>query len=230
MLTWGKNMLPVIAVPLLNSSGAWIASTAASGYVAGTLSGSWVGAFILGNAGLLSSLGIVSAGEIFTATASGIAGVSSSAAALGSSALTALGLGGLASSLGIAPTVFLGLTPVGWAIAGGTTVAAGGLAVYLKTNVMSQIEERVKGGLPEIGVLELIAEIRQHEHQSKLDILIKLSKERLNFKVRSNDDEVIINDEKFTISSIRHVIEESGREFLEQVNTVFSNKMIFEIN
>jgi hypothetical protein len=214
-------MLPVIAVPLLHSSGAWIASTAAGGYVAGTLSGSWVGAFILGNAGLLSSL----------AAASGIAGVTSTAAALGSSALTALGLGGVASSLGIAPTVILGLTPVGWAIAGGTTVAAGGLAVYLKTNVMKQInEERLKGGLPEIGVFELIAEIRQHEHQSKLDILTKLSKERLNFKVRPNDDELIINDEKFNISSVRYVIEESGREFLEQVNTLFPNKMIFEIN
>jgi hypothetical protein len=96
---------------------------------------------------------------------------------------------------------------------------------------MKQInEERLKGGLPEIGVFELIAEIRQHEHQSKLDILTKLSKERLNFKVRPNDDELIINDEKFTISSVRYVIEESGREFLEQVNTLFPNKMIFEIN
>ena len=224
-------MLPVIAVPLLHSSGAWIASTAAGGYVAGTLSGSWVGAFVLGNAGLLSSLGLVSAGGIFAAAASGIAGVTSTAAALSSSALTALGLGGVATSLGIAPTVILGLTPVGWAIAGGTTVAAGGLAVYLKTNVMKQINaERIKGDLPEIGVFDLIAEIRQHEHQSKVDILMKLSKERLNFKVRPNDGELIINGEKFSISSIRYVIEESGREFLEQVNTLFPNKMIFEIN
>ena len=96
---------------------------------------------------------------------------------------------------------------------------------------MKQINaERIKGGLPEIGVFDLIAEIRQHEHQSKVDILTKLSKERLNFKVRPNDDELIINGEKFSISSIRYVIEESGREFLEQVNTLFPNKMIFEIN
>lgn len=31
-------MLQIIAVPILHSSGAWIASTAAGGYVAGTLS------------------------------------------------------------------------------------------------------------------------------------------------------------------------------------------------
>ena len=37
-------MLPIIADPVLHSSGAWIASTAASGYVASTLSSTWVGA------------------------------------------------------------------------------------------------------------------------------------------------------------------------------------------
>lgn len=50
-----------VAIPILHSSGGWIASTAASGYIAGTLSGTWLGAFVLGNAGLLSSLGVVSA-------------------------------------------------------------------------------------------------------------------------------------------------------------------------
>lgn len=224
-------MVPFIAVPLLHSSGAWIASTAAGGYVAGTLSGTWVGAFILGNAGLLSSLGLVSASGIFAAAATSIAGVGSTAAALGGSALTALGLGGVAAELGLAPTVFLGLTPVGWAIAGSTAVLAGGLAVYLKTTVMNRInEERIKGGLPEIGVFELIEEIKEFEYNSKIEILKKLSKERLNFKVRESDDKVIINDKEFRISDIRYVIEESGKEFLQLVNRLFPNEEIFVIN
>lgn len=224
-------MIPFIAVPLLHSSGAWIASTTAGGYLAGTLSSSWIGAFVLGNSSLLSSLGLVSAGGIFAAASSGIAGVGSTAAALSSSALSAIGLGGVASSLGIAPTVFLGLTPVGWTIASGTTLAVGGLAFHLKMNVLKRInEERVKGGLPEIGVLELINEIKKHEHDSKLEILIKLSKERLNFKVRPKEDKVIIDDKNFNISSIRYVVEESGREFLIHVNRFMPNKEIFEIN
>jgi hypothetical protein len=47
----------VIAIPVLHSSGAWIASTGAAGYIAGTLSSTWIGAFVLGNGTLLSSLG-----------------------------------------------------------------------------------------------------------------------------------------------------------------------------
>lgn len=224
-------MIPFIAVPLLHSSGAWIASTAAGGYVAGTLSGTWIGAFILGNSGLLASLGLVSASSIFAAAATGIAGVGTTAAALGGSALTAIGLGGVASQLGLAPTVFLGLTPVGWAITGSSALLAGGLAIYLKSSVMDQInEERVKGGLPEIGVFELLSEIKEFEYNSKIEILKKLSKERLNFKVREKEDRVIINDTDYKISSIRYVMEESGREFLQLVNTIFPNEEIFIIN
>lgn len=224
-------MIPFIAVPLIHSSGAWIASTAAGGYVAGTLSGTWIGAFILGNSSLLASLGLVSASGIFAAAATGIAGVGTTAAALGGSALTAVGLGGVATELGLAPTVFLGLSPVGWAIAGGTALLAGGLAIYLKSSVMNQInEERIKGGLPEIGVFDLIAEIKEFEYNSKIEILKKLSKERLNFKVREKDDRVIINDKEFNISDIRYVMEESGREFLQQVNKLFPNEEIFIIN
>jgi hypothetical protein len=224
-------MLPMIAVPLLHSSGVWIASTSAGGYVAGTLSGSWVGALVLGNAGLLSSLGLVSAGGIFGAAATGIAGVGSTAAALGGSALSAVGLGGIASSLGLAPTIILGLTPVGWALTGITSLSVGGLAIYLKSTIIVKInEERVKGGLPEIGVLELIAEIKKHEYDSKLEILQKLSKERLNFKVRPTDDQVIIDGAKFKISTIRYVVEDGGSEFLETVNKLRKNQTIFMIN
>lgn len=224
-------MLPMIAVPLLHSSGAWIASTTAGGYVAGTLSGSWVGALILGNSGLLSSLGLVSAGGIFGAAATGIAGVGSTAAALGGSALTTLGLGGVASSLGIAPTLILGLTPVGWVMAGGTTIVIGGVAIYLRSSVMARInEERIKGGLSEIGVRDVISLIKKHDYDSTLEVLKKLSKERLNFKVRAAVGQLIIDDRIFEISRVRYVIEEGGREFLEQVNKLRKNQVIFEIN
>ena len=103
--------------------------------------------------------------------------------------------------------------------------------MYLKTTVMNRInEERIKGGLPEIGVFELIAEIKEFEYNSKIEILKKLSKERLNFKVRESDDKVIINDKEFRISDIRYVIEESGKEFLQLVNRLFPNEEIFVIN
>ena len=99
-------MLPFIAIPLLHSSGAWIASTAAGGYIAGTLSTTWVGAFIAGNAGLLSALGITSAAGVYAA----LGGTLSSAGTAVGTGLTAVGLSGLAQSLGLAPATFLGLT------------------------------------------------------------------------------------------------------------------------
>jgi hypothetical protein len=117
--------LLAIAIPVVHSSGAWIASTAASGYLAGTLSGTWIGSFVLGNSSLLGSLGLVSAAGIFGATG-GIAAMASGAALGVGSALTAVGLGSVASALGIALAVtFLGLTPVGWAIAGTGAAIAG---------------------------------------------------------------------------------------------------------
>ena len=68
-------MLPLIAVPVLHSSGAWIASTAAGGYLAATLSSTWVGAFIVGNAGILSSLGITSAAGVLAGMGGGLSSV-----------------------------------------------------------------------------------------------------------------------------------------------------------
>lgn len=224
-------MIPFIAVPLMHSSGAWIASTAAGGYVAGTLSGTWVGAFILGNAGLLSSLGLVSASGIFTAAASSIAGFGSTAATISGAALTSMGLGGLASSLGLAPSMFLGLSPVGWAVAGSSTVAASALAVYVKISVMKSInDERQKGGLGKIGLRDLISEIREHEYQSKLNLLKKLSKERLEFKVYENDGLVSIDGNSYQISSVRYVVSESGHEFLELIRKFTRNRKIFDIH
>lgn len=224
-------MLPFIAIPVIHSSGAWIASTATAGYLSGSLSTSWIGAFILGNSGLLSSLGLISAGGFFGAAATTISGIGSTATAIAAKSLTAVGLAGTASSLGLAPTLFLGLTPVGWSILAGTSVSAASLAVYLKASVMRKInDERRKGGLSEIGVFELVSEIKQHEYESKLEILKKLSKERLNFKVNVKEGKIVIEKNEYKISAIRYVVEETGKEFLQLVHKVYPNKEIFLIN
>ena len=122
-------MLPFIAIPLLHSSGAWIASTAAGGYIAGTLSTSWVGAFIAGNAGLLSALGITLAAGVYAA----LGGTLSSAGSAVGTGLTAVGLSGLAQSLGLAPATFLGLTFASWAVVTSSVLIffASGLSIYL---------------------------------------------------------------------------------------------------
>ena len=121
------------------------------------MSSTWVGAFVLGNSTLLSSLGLVSAAGIFGATG-GLAVLTSSAALSVGSALTAVGLGGVATSLGIAPAAtFLGLTPVGWAVAGATVVIASTLGLYLTRKTMRRInEEREKGGLDPISISQIV--------------------------------------------------------------------------
>ena len=89
-------MLPFIAIPVIHSSGARIASTATAGQLSGSLSNSWIGAFILGNSGLLYSLGLISAGGFFGAAAT-ISGVGSTATAIAAKSLTAVGLAGTTS-------------------------------------------------------------------------------------------------------------------------------------
>lgn len=135
-------MLPLIAVPVVHSAGGWIASTSAGGYLAGTLSSTWAGAFLAGNATALATTGI--------ATATAVGGYVVGA---GSAAVTSVG-----TALGIITPTFLGLTPVGWAIAGSSLAVAGaGVGVaYWKSrtvreaidNVLDEINaERIKGGL-----------------------------------------------------------------------------------
>lgn len=121
-------MLPIIAVPLLHSSGAWIASTTAGGYVAGTLSSTWIGAFVAGNAGLLSGIGITSAAGVSAA----LSGAFSSAGTAVGSGLTAVGLSGVAQGLGVAPATFLGLTFASWAVLASTVlfISSSGFIYY----------------------------------------------------------------------------------------------------
>ena len=223
-------MLPVMAIPILHSSGAWIASSAASGYIAGTLSSSWIGAFVLGNAGVLSSIGLVSAGGILTAAGGGIASVFGAAGSLAGSALTSIGLGSVASSVGLVPATFLGLTPIGWAISGIAVAGTATLGYFVSNSIMTKInEERLAGVLPEITLWELYDEIKKFERDSILEILIKLSKERLNFKVRKSENLVNIDGKEYNIDDLRYEVEENGGEWITIKRTMRVAKKIFTV-
>lgn len=176
----------ILAIPVLHSSGAWIA-TAGGAYLAGTLSSTWIGSFILGNATLLSWLGLGSAvsvlgasGAFMTSAAVGV-GVAAYAAAaavvlagaglLYSSwafltmalgrGLEAVGLLGVAEFLGIAPVrTYFGLRIEQW-IYVGISVLFAFLLFMLYRRTFGQLNvERVRGGLRPIGVFQLWRELR----------------------------------------------------------------------
>jgi hypothetical protein len=201
------------AIPVLHSSGAWIASTGAAGYIAGTLSSTWIGAFVLGNSTLLGSLGLVSAAGIFGATG-GLAAFSSSAALGVGSALTAVGLGGVSSTLGIAPVAtFLGLTPVGWAIAGTAATLAATLGYLFTRKTMHHLnEEREKGGLEPITLTQIIREVRLLEAQSLETILARLDIEMRNVSLSSDQKEVSVDGQLFSVHRLKYVVNKDGSE------------------
>lgn len=219
-----------IAIPVLHSSGAWIASTGAAGYIAGTLSGTWIGAFVLGNGALLSGLGLVSAAGIFGATGA-LASLTSSAAISVGSALTVVGLGGVASSLGIAPAVtFLGLTPVGWAVAGATVVIASTLGLYFTRKTMQRInEERGKGGLAPISITQIVKEVRLLEAQSLESILARLSSEMAAIRLFSDQRNVSIDGQVFSINRLKYVVNADGSEELVFVTRTGRKKRVLLI-
>lgn len=133
--------LPFIAIPVLHSSGLWIASVSGS-YIASTISSTWVGAFVLGNSGLLSALGL--------ASSAGIIGMAAGSTAAVGSALTAVGLGGAATALGIAPiATFLGMTLAGWVIVGVAAIVGLGLGLV---TLFPGILQWVGWALAEIGL------------------------------------------------------------------------------
>ena len=204
-------MLPLIAVPVIHSSGAWLASTAAGGYVASTLSSTWIGAFIAGNAGILSGLGITSAAGVLAAMGGGLSSVG---AALGSG-LTAIGLGGVAQSLGLAPATFLGLTVVGWAIAGVSVAAAGVGYFFTRKKLVDINDERAKGGLAAVTWSQIIAEAREFEKQAMIGILEELQAETEgDIVVHRSIEEAVINGNSYKISDLKYVIEKNGREYV----------------
>ncbi len=198
--------LIALAIPVLHSSGAWIASTAAGGYVAGTLSSTWVGAFILGNKALVTGAGLVSGGGLLAALGGGGAAAAAGPGFIGST-LIALGL---ASAPAPVVATYLGLTPVGWGIAGGGALAAS-LALFLTRKIMRRMnEERAKGGLGPITIPQLIREVRQFEAQSMLDILRGLQGKRDDVSVSENGKEATIKGQVFSIARLKYAVNEDG--------------------
>lgn len=222
--------LPLIAItiPVLHSSGAWIASTAAGGYVAATLSPTWIGAFVLGNKTLLASVGLVSAAGIFGAGGGFTALASGATAGLGAG-LVSVGLGGVANALGIAPvTTFLGLTPMGWVITGtaATVIATAGYFFTRKT-MRRMNEERAKGGLEPITIVQIIKEVKLLEAQSLQQILRRLQGEGTSVMVFDDRQEVKIDGQTYSISRLRYVINRDGSEEIVFVTRTARKRRVF---
>lgn len=204
-------MLPFIAIPLLHSSGAWIASTAAGGYIAGTLSTTWVGAFIASNAGLLSALGITSAAGVYAA----LGGTLSSAGTAVGTGLTAVGLSGLAQSLGLAPATFLGLTFASWAVVTSTILIffASGLIYYFAQGKLEIINiERSKGGLPDITWRNILKEVQDYERQAMIDILAELDEECEDVVYLRGSETIEISGVNYHVRDLKYVVEKNGTE------------------
>ncbi|MDQ2091948.1 hypothetical protein [Marimonas arenosa] len=203
--------LLALAYPVLHSSGGWIAYYG-TGYIAGTLSSTWTGALILGNATFFSSLGLVSAAGL--AAASGmLSGLATGMAAGLGIALTKIGLGSAAAWLGIAPVpTFLGLTVIGWAAAGGAMLG-GGLLLFLTRRFMRKLnEERKKGGLDSITPRQILREVREYETNAMLKILSALAKENASIKVSENDLSASFSGTVFSLDRLRYVVNSDGSE------------------
>jgi hypothetical protein len=204
-------MLPLLAIPVIHSSGAWIASTAASGYVGSTLSATWIGAFIAGNAGILSTLGITSAAGVYAA----IGGTLTTAGAAVGTGLTAVGLGGLAQSLGLAPATFLGLTIVGWAVAGMAVLGSLLLLLFSRMKLNEINEARNQGGLSAITWRGILQAAREFEGDAMLDILSKLSDETPRVNLHKESKTIQIDRVTYNVSDVRYIIEKNGKEKLK---------------
>lgn len=188
-----------------------VASTAASGYIAGTLSSTWTGAFILGNSSLLGSLGLVSAAGIFSATG-GLATLSPSAALGIGPTLTAVGLGGAAKALGIAPAAtFLGLTPIGWSVSVTVAILAATLGYYFTRKTMHRVnEEREKGDLGPITLVAIVWEVQHLEARSLVTILARLDAELDSVSLSTDRNEVIVDGQSFPIHRLKYVVNRDG--------------------
>jgi hypothetical protein len=204
-------MLPFIAIPLLHSSGAWIASTAAGGYIAGTLSTTWIGAFVAGNAGLLSALGITSAAGVYAA----LGGALSSAGTAIGGGLTAVGLSGLAQSIGLAPATFLGLTFISWAAVASAILifSSSGLIYFVARRKLQLINvERRKGDLPDTTWREILKETQNYEKQAMIDILEELAEECKDVIFFKESETVKIKGVNYNIRDLKYVVEKNGAE------------------
>jgi hypothetical protein len=227
-----KMPLPLLAIPVIHSSGAWIASTAAGGYLAGTLSSTWLGAFVLGNSTWLGSLGLVSAAGIAGSTLTGgLAAAGATIAATTGSALSAVGLGGLASYLGIAPVAtFLGVTPVGWAIIGSVSTVMGSVVcLKMRSGIKAINEERVKGGLNPTTWKEILRDVMNLESESILSIINMLANESSNLVISKDRKYVFINGHQYKLNRLKYVINECGAEELQFIPRFGAAKTVFTI-
>lgn len=224
--------LPLLAIPVLHSSGAWIASTAAAGYISGTLSSTWIGAFILGNASLLSATGLVSAAGIFgSSIAGGISAAGGVIATGTASALSAIGMGGVATKLGLAPATFLGLTPIGWGIIGTTSTVVGSILYFkLRKSLKLINEERFKGGLGATTWREIIREVKLFEKESFLEIIKLLAKERNDVNLSNDGKHVLINGVYFKTERLKYVVLDGGIEVIKLVPKLGKTKTVLVIN
>jgi len=224
--------LPLLAIPVIHSSGAWIASTAAGGYLAGTLSSTWLGAFVLGNSAWLGSLGLVSAAGIAGSTLTGgLATAGATIAASTGAALSAAGLGGVASYLGIAPVAtFLGVTPVGWAIIGSVSTVMGSV-VFLKmrSGIKAINEERVKGGLDPTTWKDILRDVMNLESESILSIIDILANESENLVISDDRKHVFISGHQYQLNRLKYVIKECGAEELQFIPRFGAAKTVFAI-
>lgn len=201
-------MLPLIAIPLLHSSGAWIASTAVGGYIAGTLSTTWIGAFVAGNAGILSALGLTSAAGVYAA----LGGTLSSAGTAIGSGLTAVGLSGLAQSLGLAPAIFFGLTFVSWGVVASAILSSGFIYFFARRKLQDINDERKRGGLSDTTWREILKEAQNYEKQAMIDILVKLDEECKDIIFIKGSETAEIKGVNYNIRDLKYVVEKNGAE------------------
>jgi len=215
-----------LAIPVLHSSGAWIAY-AGSGYLAGTLSGSWVGAFILGNSGLLAGTGLISAAGL--AGAAGVlTGLGAGAAAATGVLLTNIGLGGVASWLGIAPVAtFLGLTPFGWVIGGSLVVGVTVVSLLTRKTVRTINEERAKGGLEPTSVKGIIKEVKAFEKDAMLRIIERIAVENDDVRIGERSQSVFFKGVGFSIPRLKYVINDDGSEEIVFVSKLGKKNRVY---
>ncbi|WP_170790518.1 hypothetical protein [Ruegeria lacuscaerulensis] len=221
-----KIPLFALAIPVLHSSGAWIAY-AGTGYLAGTLSSTWIGAFVLGNASWLAGAGLISSAAIASATGvlSGIGAGAASAIGVG---LSSVGLGGVASWLGVAPvTTFLGLTPVGWAVAGSVTAVVGIGTVLTRSTIKRINIEREKGGLQPTSLLQIIREVRQFEADSMLRVLKQIANENSDVKLSEDQTSATFSGVAYSLTRLRYIVNEDGSEEIVFVTRAGERKRVF---
>lgn len=216
-----------VAIPILHSSGGWIAATGASGYVAGTLSGTWLGSFVLGNAALLSSLGLISGAGVAGA-AGALTGLASATTISIGAGLTAVGLGGVATYMGIAPvTTFLGLTPMGWGIGASAVLLASSIGYFLTKKVMRDInKERAKGGEKPITLPQIIRNVRLLEKESLTAILEKLAENMPNIQMNSDKSTIKIDNNSYSFNRLRYVFNKDGSEEIVFVTRTGKKKSV----